>query len=151
MIATSKSIYPNGTQLSEKAKQIVQHLGHADFKASNRWLDRWKKRNNIRQMRVCGESGDVSGETVASWKERIPCIIEGYREEDIWNLDETGCFWKALPDKGLGQKAKQCKGGKISKHRVTVCFIVNAAGKQESLQLSSGIVEPVPIEFMCCR
>jgi len=42
---------------------------------------------------------------------------------------------KALPEVGLGQKARQCKGGKKSKQRVTVCFIVNAAGGKESLPI----------------
>ena len=54
-------------------------------------------------MSIVGESGDVSGETVESWKERLPVILAGYKEEDIWNLDETGCVWKALPDHGFGQ------------------------------------------------
>ena len=68
---------------------------------------------------------------VQSWKERIPNIVEGYSCEDVWNIDETGCFWKALPDKGFGQKTKQCKGGKKCKQRVTVAFVVNAAGKTD--------------------
>ena len=33
---------------------------------------------------------------------------------------------------GLGQEAKNCAGGKKSKHRITVTFIVNAAGGSES-------------------
>ena len=74
-------------------------------------------------MSVSGESGDVSGETVKSWKERLPELVQGYSKEDIWNMDETGCFWKALPDKGFGMKGKQCKGGKKSKQRVTVAFL----------------------------
>ena len=32
--------------------------------------------------------------------------------EYIWNLDESGCFYKALPDRGFGQKIKEHKGGK---------------------------------------
>ena len=43
-----------------------------------------------------------------------------YKREDIYNLDETGCFWRALPDKGFGEKGKKCQGGKKSKQRVTV-------------------------------
>ena len=62
-------------------------------------------------MRVCGESGDVCGETIDFWKDRLPHIVEEYKE-DIWNLDETGCFWKVLPEVGLGQKAMQYKGDK---------------------------------------
>lgn len=46
-------------------------------------------------------------------------------------MDETGCFWKALPDKGLAQKGKSCKGGKKSKQRITVAFFVNGMGEKE--------------------
>ena len=45
----------------------------------------------------------MSGKTVESWKERLHEIVEGYKAEDIWNMDESGCFWKALPEKGLAQ------------------------------------------------
>ena len=64
------------------------------------------------KLTISEESGDVQGETVDSWKERIPEIVQGYQKEVIWNLDETGVFWKALPDHGFGQKGRQCKGGK---------------------------------------
>ena len=68
------------------------------------------------------ESGDVSNE---SWLERLPSILAGYETQDIRNYDETGLFWKALPDKGLAKKVKACNGGKKSKLiRVTYHFIV---------------------------
>ena len=82
-------------------------------------------------MTISSESGDVSG-TVDSWKERLPDIVQGYSSEDVWNLDESGVFWQALPDKDFGQKVKLCKSGKKSKQRFTVTFIVNGAGKSES-------------------
>ena len=63
-----------------------------------------------------------------SWMERLPELLRGFVREDIWNLDETGCFWKTLPDQGFGQRGKECKGGKNSKQRLTVAFIVNTAG-----------------------
>ena len=63
-------------------------------------------------MVVCGESGDVRGETVDSWKESLPELVQMYQQVDIWNVDENGCFWKGLPDKGLGQCSCQCRGGK---------------------------------------
>ena len=98
-------------------------------------LDRWKKQHHIKQMTVSGESGDVSGATVDSWKERLPHIPEGYSAQDIRNLDETGCFWRALPDKGFSQRTKECKGGKKSNQRMTVTFIVNAAGASEAMPI----------------
>ena len=116
----------------EKATDIANKLGVDTFKASNGWLTRWKQRHNIKQRTVSGESGDVSSETVESWLERVPSIVEGYEARDIWNTDETGCFWRALPDKGLGTAKQECKGGKKSKHRITVTFFVNALGESES-------------------
>ena len=75
-LATSKNIYPGGPQLIEKAKCIAEVLGKPDFKASNGWLDKWKKRYNIKQVTISGEAGDVLGVTVDSWKE-APRISKG--------------------------------------------------------------------------
>ena len=38
-------------------------------------------------LKVNGESGDVQGETVDSWKERLPEILHGYDKDDVWNMD----------------------------------------------------------------
>ena len=89
LLATSWNIYP---QLCEKAKQIADQLDISHFKASNGWLARWKTRHNVKQVRVCGESGEVRGETVASWKERLPELLQGYTSNNLYNLDEIRCF-----------------------------------------------------------
>lgn len=48
VIACSKNVFPMGPQLIEKAKQIANSLGKHDFKGSNGWVDKWKKKFNIR-------------------------------------------------------------------------------------------------------
>ena len=106
-LACSKNIYPGGPELMEKAKEIAEKLGISDFKGSQGWLDKWKKRYNVKQLKICGESGDVQGETIDSWKERLPEIIQGYEKHNLWNMDETGLFWHALPDRGFGQKKQK--------------------------------------------
>ena len=121
--ACSKKIYPGGPELIEKAKQIAQRLGRSNFKGSNGWLGKWKARYNIKRFSICGESGDVQGSTVDSWKERLPEIVAAYKKENIWNMDESGVFWRALPDKGFGEKGKSCVGGKKYKQRLTVAFM----------------------------
>ena len=50
-------------------------------------------------------------------------------------MDESGCFFKALPTKGLAQKGKKSKGGKKSKQRVTVAFFVSADGEKVGLPI----------------
>ena len=130
-LACSKNIFPMGPQLIEKAKQIATCLGKNDFKGSNGWLDKWKKRYNVTQLWVCGEAGDIQGPTVDSWKERLPEVVAGYTEDNIWNIDEAGLFWKALPDRRFGTKGKECKGGEKSKQQFTVALFVTASGKKE--------------------
>ena len=131
LLATSRNIYLGGPQLCEKAKQIADELDISHFKALNGWLARWKTCHNVKQRRVCGESGEVRGETVESWKECLPEFLQGYSSNNMYNLDETGCFWHALPESGFGNKGVQCHGGKKSKHRFTVVLIVNADGEKE--------------------
>ena len=116
LLATSRNIYPSGPQLCEKAMQIAEQLNIVEFKASNGWLVRWKERNNVKRVRICGESGEVYGQTVDTW---------------IYNLDETGFFWRGLPETGFGTKGSACHGGKKSKQRFTVVVIVNADGEKE--------------------
>ena len=130
-LARSKSIPVGGPQLIEKAKMIAAALGKADFKGSQGWLEKWKKRFSIKQLTVCGESGDVQGETFDSWKERLPEFVKAYSKDDIWNMDETGLFFRALPERGFAQKSQSCKGGKKSKQRVTIALFVSAAGHKE--------------------
>ena len=90
------------------------------FKASEDWLDKWKLSHGI----------DVFETTVESWTERIKELCKGYDQRDIWNMDESGCFFKALPAKSLAQKEKKAKGGKRSKQRITVAFFVKADGEK---------------------
>ena len=131
VLARSKNIPVGGQQLMEKAKMIAATLGKSKFKGSQGWLEKWKKRFAIKQLKICGESGEVRGETVDSWKERLPEIVQGYSKDNIWNMDETGLFFRALPDRGFAQKSQSCKGGKKSKQRVTVALFVSASGHKE--------------------
>ncbi len=95
------------------------------------WLQKWKKRFSIKYFKICGESGDGQGVTIDSWKERLPELVRGYSKNDIWNMDETGLFFRALPDHGFAQKSRSCMGGKKSKQRVTIAFFVSASGHKE--------------------
>ena len=117
--------------MTEKAKEIAEKLGKPDFKGSRGWLDKWKKRYNVKQLKICGESGDVQGETVESWKERLPRIVHGYEKEDVWNMDETGTCWRALPDCGFGQKGKSCKGGKKASRKSQLHFCICIRSKNK--------------------
>ena len=87
-------------------------------------MQSFKARHNIKQLLISGESGDVNEETVQA-------LIQGYSLENVWNEDETACFFRALPDKTLAEAERQCKGGKKAKNQLTLAFFVNAAGEKE--------------------
>ena len=73
-------------------------------------------------MNAVGEEGHVSEETMKSWNERVR-EVRGYQPKDVWNMDETGLFWRALPEKSLSEKGKRCRGGKKAKQRLTWAFL----------------------------
>ena len=121
----------SGPMIQEEELQIALKLNVTGFTASNGWLEKWKTRRNVKQFSVAGEDGEVNAETLESRAERLPEIVKGYELKDIWNADETGLFWRALPDKSLSVKKGRWKGGKYVKQRITVLLIVNALGEKE--------------------
>ena len=107
------------------------------FTASNGWFEKWEISYGIRETRVNGEASEVSGETVNKWMERLWELTKDYDPIDIWNMDETGCFFRALLEKGLAEKKSQARGDKKSKTRLTIALFVSAAGEK--------VIEPIAI------
>ena len=67
----------------------------------------------------------------ASWFEtRLPTILSNYELPDIYNADEFGLYFQALPSKSLHLKDEKCIGGKFSKVRLTGLAAANANGEK---------------------
>lgn len=129
--ARSSAINIDGAILKEKADLVALRLGIDGFKASNGWLDRFKKRNNIVYSRSCGESSTVDVSTVQEWKETLPDLIAAYKPCDIFNADESGIFYNMQPEQTLTFKGDSCHGGKRSKERLTALFCANEDGSEK--------------------
>ena len=91
----------------------------------------------MKKVKINGEAGDVRGETVHSWMERLPELLQGYSSRDIWNLDETACFWKALPDHGFGKKDHSAKVAKKPSRGLPLPFWLTQMERRK-LRLSFG-------------
>ena len=73
---------------------------------------------------------DVDSSVVEDFKSRLPGIMSGFHPDDVFNCDETGLFFRALPDKTLAQRTQNVKGGKQSKERLTVLLCCSATGEK---------------------
>lgn len=133
-----KNIAISGPILQEKAQQYASDLGHENFRASNGWLQNFKKRNELIFRKVCGESAKVDDGVCTQWKDKLAELCAGYEPDNVYNADETGLFFKCLPDKTLSFKGDKCHGGKNSKHRLTVMLGANCTGTHKLKPLVIG-------------
>ncbi len=99
--ARSKNIPITGKLLQEKALLYSLEMNLDDFTASNGWLHSFQRRNNIKASVLSGESADVPEEQVHDWCLRLSTICDRYEPKDIFNADETGLFYRALPERSL--------------------------------------------------
>ena len=121
----------------------------ANFKASNGWLERFKGRHNISSAVISGEKGCVDGIVVDDWKERLPELISGYKPDDIYNMDETGLFYRAVPDRTLAIKGQECTGGKKAKERITLALCVSMTGEFERPLVIGRAAKPRCFKHLC--
>ena len=131
--ARGSNVPISGPILQQIAGQIANDHNNDEFGASDGWLYKFKKRHDITSGSVVGESDTVDKTVVSDWiSNKLPKLIAGYDFEDIYNADETGLFWRALPDKTLKLKGQSCKTGVKSKQRVTALLVsnVNGTGKK---------------------
>jgi hypothetical protein len=135
----SKRIPISGPILQEYALKVAVELGDTSgFRASNGWLDRFKSRYNIQFRIISGEAASVNSETVEDWTSRLPVILQNYDPHDVYNCDETGLFFKLMPDRTFVIKKDDCKGGKRAKDRYTVLLCTNWTGTDKLKPLVIG-------------
>lgn len=78
---------------------------------------------------MSGEAAACDVKYALHWQKNIlPTLTDGYAAEDIYNMDETGLFFKCLPNRTLAFKGEKCHGGKQSKERITVIPMCNMTG-----------------------
>lgn len=96
---------------------------------SNGWLAGFKQRHGIRGRIRYGEAAGVDEAAIAEQLAAVQAIARQYPPHDCYNCDETGLFYKSLPDRGLGTSRKS--GHKADKSRITAHFCCNADGSDK--------------------
>ena len=78
------------------------------FKASNGWLDNFKERHGIVFKAMQGEAAAVDLESVDKWRQDVLSkLLTEYAPANVFNVDETGLFWRLMPDKTMTFKGAQ--------------------------------------------
>lgn len=133
----------SGPIIKEKAIQFNQKLeGDTDFKASGGWLYKFKNRHGIRELNIEGEKmSAASTETVEAFKAKFKQMVEdmGLTRDQVYNADETGLNYKALPTRTLAYcSEKYAPGFKMQKQRITIMVCANASGNNRLPLLAIG-------------
>jgi hypothetical protein len=86
----------SGELLRIKAQQLWQQLPQYSLlpcpEFSNGWLQKFKKRHNIRHFTRHRASGSVS-KTAEGEMNGIRTLAEKCNEKNVYNMDETGPYW----------------------------------------------------------
>ncbi|KAF1984698.1 DDE-domain-containing protein, partial [Aulographum hederae CBS 113979] len=120
---------PSGEAILLKAKEIwpriPQYANQPVPELSLGWLANFKRRHNIQSRIKHGEAASVPIEAEEQMR-AVQTLCGEYEEEDIFNMDETGLFWRATPSQGLTVKARP--GRKRDKNRISIVCCVNFTG-----------------------
>lgn len=119
--------------LCTKAKQMFKDSYGSGkiFNASYGWYQKFKKRYNIRYLKICGEKLSAQDDLVPAFIRQLKELqsTEDLCDSQIYNADESALFWKLLPSQTLVHaKERSAPGRKMSKERVTFLCCANKTG-----------------------
>ena len=121
--------------LKERETELAVELGVNGFKASTGYICLWVKRNDVRRIFLVGTgaSADVAGS--AARIAEIRETLRGMTPRQIYNIDETGQFYRCLPHRSYvsARERRSARGSKSmrAKDRVTAVLCVNADGSHK--------------------
>uniref|UniRef100_UPI00358F3611 tigger transposable element-derived protein 6-like n=1 Tax=Myxine glutinosa TaxID=7769 RepID=UPI00358F3611 len=131
----SRDLPVNGEMIIEKAKKFGEEFGVENFSYSSGWLDRFKKRCGISKHIIHCDSASANTNDVDKRKQDLRRILSEYDLKDVYNMDETGLFFRLQPDATLIRAPVK---GKKSKERIMVVLCSNADGTDKLKPLVIG-------------
>ena len=83
---------------------------------------------NLSKQRQHGEASSVPASASEEMK-TVRTLCGEYNEEDIYNMDETGLFWRQAPHSGFATQPRP--GVRKDKSRITPAVCVNSTGSDK--------------------
>jgi len=86
----------SGELVRESATKILDWLyhGHEPFEFSSGWLEAFKSRHGIKSYRRFAKSGSIDMVALTNTLPAIRDVLDQYAWKDIYNMDETGFFYR---------------------------------------------------------
>ena len=139
--------------IQEKAKRLYEDVKKkhseesedASFNTSRGWFHQFNARANFHNLKVSVEA--ASADMVTAWEFPEPfwaIIDEGaYLPEDVFYVDETGLYWKRMPDQSyISKEEKLMPAYKAAKDRLTLFFGSNSSSDMKLKPFSLSFREP---------
>ncbi|XP_045482116.1 jerky protein homolog-like [Harmonia axyridis] len=111
--------------------------GEDKFVASKGWLFNFTERHGLRHLKICVEKSSNDETAVAPVLAKLRQVIEAHdlQPRQIYTAEESGLFWKLLPDKTFVQSNEARKS---SKERITFLACTNGDGSHKLRPLVIG-------------
>lgn len=118
----------NRVDISDEQRKKLE-----SFSASKGWIIRFVHRHSLRSVALHGEAGSVTPGSVIPGMIQLRQDLSDYDVECIFNVDETGLFFKLLPRRTYVlelENFKSVRGTKAmkAKDRITAYVCTNAIG-----------------------
>ncbi|GFX44861.1 tigger transposable element-derived protein 1 [Trichonephila clavipes] len=117
-----------GTKLSTK---FASYTRDVLLERNERAIAIWIEEQVQRRIPITGESATADEGAAKIFPEELAKIIEDgdYSADQVFNADETGLYWKKLPNRTyIAKDEKTASVHKASKDRVTLLLCSNASG-----------------------
>ncbi|XP_047576390.1 tigger transposable element-derived protein 1-like [Lutra lutra] len=133
-MTTNKKSIVDSVVVRMKAKEIYSHVTQGQekvklFSASTGWLASFKGRYHMKNAKLAGKAGPADQEAAEEFKKHLLSIIheKGYTEEQVFNADEIGLFYKNVGKRAdIMPMASKAPGFKSFKYHATLLLCANA-------------------------
>ncbi|KAA6398157.1 MAG: hypothetical protein EZS28_006315 [Streblomastix strix] len=116
-------------------KRIAEHYAGLVY--------RLKGRHSFNNIPIHGESGSADYVGALRWiDEALPAIIELFKPEDIFNLDEFALFLQTAMRNTIKEKGQEIKETKVSKKGITGLTSASITGEKLSLAIIGPSLHP---------
>ncbi|XP_004431186.1 PREDICTED: jerky protein homolog [Ceratotherium simum simum] len=139
LLKRAEGVPVSGPMLIEKAKDFYEQMQLTEpCVFSGGWLWRFKARHGIKKLDASSEKQVADHQAAEQFCGFFRSLTaeHGLSPEQVYNADETGLFWRCLPNPTLEGGA--APGAKQSKDRLTVLMCANATGSHKIKPLVIG-------------